>query len=267
MLRHLKSAAKPLVARAIPEPLKEIIFRWSLAVMRPDHRDDVGLRYQMASMEWSLANLARLGFRPRQIIDVGAYHGDWTRMIKEIFPDAEVLMVEAQPNRASYLDGVVASLGRGVRYVTTLLGAERRSDVPFYELETGSSVFPEQTSLKLEMSLRTMEPLDEVAAANGFNAVGLLKLDVQGYELEVLKGAPRLRQSVEVVLMEVSLLPGNKGAPLLHDVVGQMKEYGFVAYDLCSFIRRPRDRALWQTDFIFVRENSAFRASDRVDAD
>ena len=61
--------------------------------------------------------------------------------------------------------------------------------------------------------------------------------------------------------MEVSLLRVNEGAPLLADVLQFMGERGFRAYDICSFIRRPLDNALWQSDFIFVRETSPLLAS------
>jgi hypothetical protein len=58
------------------------------------------------------------------------------------------------------------------------------------------------------------------------------------------------------VLLEVSLLGFIEGAPLLHNVTHFMKERGFIAYDICSFIRRALDNALCQTDLIFVRETS-----------
>jgi hypothetical protein len=87
-----------------------------------------------------------------------------------------------------------------------------------------------------------------------------MKLDVQGYELEVLKGGDKILPNTEAVILEVSLLDIHKNVPLLRDVVNFMYDYGFVAYDICSVsARRPLDRALWQTDLLFVKENSKFR--------
>ena len=86
--------------------------------------------------------------------------------------------------------------------------------------------------------------------------VDFIKLDVQGYELEVLKGGQKALQSVECILMEVSLIGVNQGAPLLHEVISYMKNIGFFVYDICSFVRRPIDQALWQIDVIFVKESS-----------
>lgn len=88
---------------------------------------------------------------------------------------------------------------------------------------------------------------------------------MQGYELEVLKGATLTLANVSVVLMEVSLLGINKGAPLLSEVLQFMTERGFRAYDICSFIRRPLDNALWQSDFLFVKEGSSLLARETFD--
>jgi hypothetical protein len=102
-----------------------------------------------------------------------------------------------------------------------------------------------------------MQTLDEVVANYpSFYDTDFIKLDVQGYELEVLKGAQRTLNTTELVLMEVSFMQINEGAPLVHDVINFMHERDFQAYDVCSFIRRPLDRALWQSDFIFVRKDS-----------
>src|SRR2546422_465251 len=88
-----------------------------------------------------------------------------------------------------------------------------------------------------------------------------LKLDVQGYELEVLRGAERTLTATDVVLMEVSLLQYNAGAPLFAEVTAFMKAIGFVVYDICGQLRRAADEALFQADLLFVREDSTLRAS------
>jgi hypothetical protein len=88
----------------------------------------------------------------------------------------------------------------------------------------------------------------------------LLKLDVQGFELEVLRGGRRTLELSEVVIMEVSLLPYNDGAPLFADVVAFMNEEGFVLFDFCGQLRRESDRVLFQTDVPFARRGSHLRA-------
>ena len=83
-----------------------------------------------------------------------------------------------------------------------------------------------------------------------------MKIDAQGYELEILKGAPKILRQAQAVILEVALIEINRGAPLLHDVVRFMYENGFVSYDVLEIHRRPLDRALNQLDIFFVREES-----------
>ena len=110
-----------------------------------------------------------------------------------------------------------------------------------------------------------MRTLDSICSEAGFEKIDLLKLDVQGYELEVLRGAERSLLNTEVILMEVSLLGVNQGAPLVNEVLQFMAQRNFRAYDVCSFIRRPLDNALWQSDFVFVNEASHLLAKQSFD--
>ena len=221
--------------------------------------------HQMASMEASLRRLRRLGFSPDAILDVGAYVGDWTRLAKSIWPNAHVLMLDAQSDKAPQLAAVAESLVPQVEFEIALLGSSMRENVVFYELESGSSVFIEESSVPRKVVNRPMTTLDQVLSRRARATWPLVKLDVQGFEIEVLKGGRTVLESSEVVVLEVSLLPVHRDAPLLHDVVVYMKDHGFVAYDISSLICRPLDLALWQIDVVFVRESSNLRSDTRFD--
>ena len=108
-----------------------------------------------------------------------------------------------------------------------------------------------------------MQTIDEIVASRCIAAPDLLKLDVQGYELEVLKGAQRALTTISAILAEINLLDIHKNVPLLDDVIIFMREKGFVAYDICGLTRRPLDQGLWQADFIFVPRESALRRDKR----
>ena len=108
-----------------------------------------------------------------------------------------------------------------------------------------------------------MRTLDQVVEGTQFAAPDFLKLDVQGFELAVLRGGLRALQSAEAALLEVNLMETYKGAPLLNETVTFMEDHGMLAYDFCTFYRRPLDNALWQVDMVFVRKDSPLRASQR----
>ncbi|MEO6981194.1 MAG: FkbM family methyltransferase, partial [Mucilaginibacter sp.] len=84
-------------------------------------------------------------------------------------------------------------------------------------------------------------------------------IDTQGYELEILKGGEKTLAHAEFVLLEVSFLDIYINCPLITDTVSFMKQRGFVVYDICTLMKRPLDNALFQADFLFVKEDSVFR--------
>jgi FkbM family methyltransferase len=173
-------------------------------------------------------------------------------------------MIEPQRDKKAELD-IVAGKLPDVDYASALVGAELRDSVSFHVNDTVSSVLPEKESTAAEQTTLPMTTLDRLTEGTRFEDPGFLKLDVQGYELEVLRGAESLlsRGNVEVLLMEVSLIEINEGAPLAADVLSFMDERGYQLYDICSFFRRPLDDALWQIDSIFVRKDSDLVASNR----
>lgn len=211
------------------------------------------IQYHVPDMEWSLRNLHSNGFRPKHILDIGAYEGEWTLMCKNIFADAKYLMFEAQKSKANKL---VHLKSDQVDFHIGLLGPLSNDKSKFYVNETVSSALPESAKENQEYIEIPMYTVDQVINNKGISRVDFIKLDVQGFELEVLKGAENTLKSVEVVLLEVSLIEINKGAPLIIEVMNFMNDIGFVCYDICSIVRRPLDKALWQTDLIFVKNNS-----------
>ena len=219
--------------------------------------------FEAPDTEASLRRMQRLGFNPAVVIDVGAYIGEWTRGFKRIFPNARILMVEPQPGHLDRLRAVAAAFN-GVELAPVLCGAQERGSVPFHMCESASSVLMESARPTVVSTISVpMTTLDKFTANTVFARPDFIKLDVQGYELEVLRGAEPALASAEAVLMEVNLLGILDGAPLFHEATRFMSERGFQVYDIGTFFRRPHDGALWQVDVIFVRSSSALVASKR----
>ena len=215
-------------------------------------------------LESTLKYLRGWGCRPRRAIDVGAYVGSWTYLFRHIFPESRVLMVEPQHHLAPYLSGIVERSQGMVGHVEALLGSQDDRDVQFVEMETGSSVFEEESPYTRSYVSRKLQTLDRLAGNQpDFFPPDFLKLDVQGYELEVLKGFSKGISSVEFILMEASLVPINRGCPTIAEVIRFMDEQGFCLFDFCSMIRR-KDHALWQTDLLFIHRSSRFLPNARL---
>lgn len=216
--------------------------------------------FNIPMMEWSLLNLKNNGFSPENVLDIGAYVGDWTKMIKQIFPACNVLMVEPLPDKKTALLEICKKFNGSVNFVNALLSSMDDQRINFNINETASSILNEHfnnSNKSIELLTKTVDGISEKKIFD------LIKLDTQGYELEILKGAKNTIKKTEVILMEVSLIDIYKDVPLIKDVLNFMDENGFQLYDICSFIRRPLDNALWQIDAIFVRKNSKLISSKR----
>lgn len=209
-------------------------------------------RPQLSLEEEAYRRLSKKGFDPAGIIDVGAYQGDWTTMVRRVF-DAPVLMVEAQKDKKQHLE---AMCDANVHLASCVLSAEVGKFVTFYEMETGSSFFEEQSNAPRKSDVYVTDTLDHVA--DGMPGPLFLKIDVQGAELEVLKGGQKTLSRCEFVQLEVAMLPYNKGAPTFLEVVTYMDNRNFVPLDI-SGLSRPNGIDLVQVDLLFARRDSALR--------
>lgn len=220
-------------------------------------------RAGVPSLPGLLAHLRENGFAPAAILDIGANAGEWSRVAASIFASSRILMIDGDPENEPAIHHAGSEIGARASYFLCLLGAEKKAEVTFYRPEvgtTGSSVLPEMTSFGKEAIKLGMDTLDSLTEKLELGGPQLMKLDVQGFELEILKGGKKTLEASEVVIMEASLLPYNEGAPLFADVVAFMHGEGFAVYDFCGQNRRETDNALFQTDVVFVRQESKLRA-------
>ena len=220
-------------------------------------RDKLGV----PSQEGSFKNIRDLGFSPKFCLDIGAYEGKWTREFKQIFPGCAILMLEAQVLKEPALVKI-QQLYQDVEHTIALLGATE-SAVTFNIYETASSVLSEHYDTNSKNETRNLICLDKLVENSKFRQPDFIKIDTQGYELEILKGGKNTLSSAEFVLLEVSFLDIYVNCPLIVDTINFMDAQNFVVYDICSLMRRPLDKALFQSDFLFIKKGSEFLQNKR----
>jgi hypothetical protein len=92
----------------------------------------------------------------------------------------------------------------------------------------------------------TLAPADRV----------LLKIDVQGYEKQVLDGAQRILATCRAVMLEMSLIPLYDGEVLAREMWGLLDAQGFDVWNLEPGFRHPQTGRMLQVDGCFVRRTA-----------
>ncbi len=217
----------------------------------------------VSSQKSSFVRLKQLGFDPKHILDIGAYEGNWAAELHDIFPAAKILMIEGQKSKKTLIEERTKHIPNSTIEIA-LLGA-KEEDVEFNMYESASSVYKEDNETNAKVESIKLQLLDNVVTKHSFEQVDLIKIDTQGYELEILKGGISVLKSAQFVLLEVSLLGIYKNAPLVDEVILFMKSNNFLLYDICTLMRRPYDNAVFQSDFLFVKADHPLRISTRWD--
>src|SRR3989338_6411354 len=191
------------------------------------------LKMSHRTVEGSLNQAKAIGFHPEVIIDVGV--GNGTSFLTNVFPESQYLWIEPLAEFEPRLKALSERFNGN--YVCACAGKERGkillnvSKNSIASLEVSSSYEYESGTHELsDMSKREVDvvTLDGLQDKYNLDRDLLLKLDVQGAELDVLDGARKVLTACEMVILEVSFFGFQKGTPEFFDAMSYMKNIGFV---------------------------------------
>ena len=176
------------------------------------------------------------GYTPRVIYDVGACVLHWTNEAKRIWPESKFVVFEAMES-AEFLYKEA-----GLDYHIGVLSDETGKTVEFYQNDyhpggnsyylENEKVSPEAPKYFNESNKRTKKTvtLDALLRLKKLPEPDFLKIDVQGAEMDILKGAQETLLSVNHVILELQEIEYNGGAPLRETVIEYMNTLGFECF-------------------------------------
>ena len=82
----------------------------------------------------------------------------------------------------------------------------------------------------------------------------LIKMDVQGSELDIIKGGKNIIMKSSALILEMQISEYNKGAPMMNEIVAYLKKKNFILRELIGFLYK--DGELIQVDGFFTKQKS-----------
>jgi|TARA_B100001093_G_scaffold417100_1_gene407954 FkbM family methyltransferase len=204
-----------------------------------------------------ILSLLKDKINPKYILDIGCGHGEWFLKCNLFFPKAKYLLFDANKYNESRLK-VLKNKNSNIFYKICLL-SETIKNQKFFNMGYGSSVYEENTNFMREVEHITSTTLKhELSNFKLDTNNNMIKLDVQGSEIDILKGLGSNIDLFEIILLETSVKEYNKGSPLFIDVINFMNEKNFSFYDIYDLKRLGMNKSfLVQFDAVFIRKNSS----------
>lgn len=204
---------------------------------------------------------------PSTIFDVGAHRGGFLRTARAAFPSATIHCFEPVASSFAELRRSASHLGGDVHIHRVALGADDgEAVINVNDFSAASSIFgisPLQVAAFPETGVSQSQEtvpcvrLDSWAMQRDLHRPILLKMDVQGAELEVLTGASGVLSQIDFIFAELSVAPMYERAPLFADVIGALAEHGFHLWEFGRGLRSPTDGRLLQIDAFFLARPAA----------
>ncbi len=201
------------------------------------------------------SKLGDLGFAPRCVLDIGASNGSWSSMIAEVFPEARFEMFEPLAGRRPEYDAGLASVmasRSNLRLHPVALGSENGEAAFWSETAgVGSSLLVGNVPAEEKITV-PVRRLDDAVRDAGIAPPEIIKVDVQGGEMQVLRGGRETFAAADVLHLETWLRRGyGQQTPLLHELIDALRPMGFVLVQFGDFWRHP-DQELVSVDAFFA---------------
>lgn len=225
-----------------------------------------GSANRFSAIEDALTSLRKRGLRPSHVIDAGANVGSFASFSLNLFPEALVHAIEPQPGCRRSLETLRSKWGVRLAIHQVALSSSQKDGSVLRLAADATSTFTGAHVISSGASGPTISvdcvSLDRLLKDDLPSCKGaLLKLDLQGYELEALRGSAATLDRCDVVLTEVSFY-AQAYEPSISALVNFFAGAGFELYDIASIYARPRDDRPRQGDFVFVRADSTLMADN-----
>ena len=195
-----------------------------------------------------LENLPSLLKNGSLIVDVGASLGQYTRAMCQVVSHSELCAIEADPIRVEQLERNCQEWAQGSTNKITVLHmalTDHTGNVPYFvtNSDVSGGLTQHETPRPVEWEEITI-PSSTIDELFPKRSPDFIKMDVEGAELAVLKGAKRiLAQGEAIFLIELHDWPS--GSHQANEVIKFMRSAGYVSVSFFGRTLFVKSRRLW----------------------
>jgi FkbM family methyltransferase len=220
-------------------------------------RFDPSKPYRLRDKRASLRLLRELGFNPDVILDIGV--ADGTHGLYDTWLDAHYVLIEPLAKFEQALKAICQNCRSAEYHISAAGDAAHELTIAVHPTEPYHFLPSDKAPLNWTRTTIPVVTVDGILAAIRTNRrirQAILKIDVDGGELAVLRGSNSLLALDAVVIIEAALL-ADAG---FGQIIEFMRSSGYECFDIIESLYRFDD-VLWQVDLVFVRSESKFRSN------
>jgi FkbM family methyltransferase len=200
----------------------------------------------------------------KTVLDVGAWKGDSVKSFHALFPEARIYSFEPLSDcfaELKKLEGAIPQL-KAINFAlgnsSERMKINRSGFTPSSSLLKMNALHKEAFPFTAEETIEEIEVRTLDSFSNEINLVSnvLLKIDVQGFEENVLKGAVETLKKVKIIIVELTFVKLYEGQPMFDKIYKHLTDQGFAYSGSWHQLLNPNDGTICQQNGIFINTNS-----------
>lgn len=193
------------------------------------------------------------------VIDVGANRGQFALISRKVFPQAKIYSFEPLEEPGQIFKKIFGSDPNVTLYTFAIGKEEMNATIHVTRDDDSSSLLPitkMQSTMfpgaaEKETRQVTVLPLSLALGTTSIPPVALLKIDVQGFELDVLQGCEDILDKFSHLYIECSFIELYEGQALAHQIIAWLEPRNFILSGVHNLYYEKNGRAI-QGDFLFT---------------
>jgi FkbM family methyltransferase len=211
-----------------------------------EERSQKGELFSHHHIHRSISLAKKLSNQKFMILDIGGGVGATVKLFNQFFPDNKMLIFEPVNDNFNEIKSRFLSVPNieTVKYAAGNENSKRPINIASritsssllpLAADSGSAVFNKNNLGQTRVETIEIVRLDDFLSKDQ-NEIGIMKIDVQGFELDVLKGAETTLKRTDIVVLEANNHEGYAGSAKYYDIDNYMRAHNFTLYDILPSI-------------------------------